>query len=204
MGGVASTADEGKKGEPACLLENGCVIDNYHIKLSKVQMANLFFDLMNAKKTLTWKTVVSEKQITFRKCMDVKIDVVKLYNMQPDIEEWVRHDKATLKDCKDMELWRPNPFFHFKSHIGDLVVERECLPPRILINGGVKFNILKDRYGLTPELMVLLKYSPEDWVKLGLDEAYLDVFNERQWADIFNKLKKSEVADAIRYFQKQG
>lgn len=180
-------------------LEKGCIIDNYHIKLTTTQMAHLF-DIMSAKKTLTWKTVVNEKEITFRKCVDVKIDIVKLYNMQPDIEEWIRYDRAVLKDCKDMELWRPNPFYHFKCHIGDLIIQQQYLPPQILINGGVKFNILRDRYGLTPEIMAVLKYTPEEWVKLGLDEAYLDAFDEKQWKKIFNNLKKSEVAAVIRYF----
>ncbi len=119
--------------------------------------------------------------------------------MQPDIEEWVRLERATLKDCRDMALWRPNPFYHFNCHIGDLVLER--LPARVLINGGVTFAIMRDRYGLTPELMVVLRYSPEDWVKLGLDEAFLDAFSEKQWAEIFKKLSKAEVAAAIRYFR---
>ncbi len=205
MGGATSSDQRKKAPVKECLLslENGCVIDNYHIKLTPVQMANLFSDLMSAKKTLTWKIMIREKQITFRKCLEQKIDVGKLYNMQPDIDEWIAHGKVELQDCKDMGLWRPNPFYHFHCHIGDLIVHRQSLPPEILIQGGVKFNILLERYGLTPELMVLLRYSPEDWVRLGLTEIFLGNFNDRQWKEIFLNLTKEEVIAAIRYFKSQ-
>lgn len=191
------------KPKKSILLENGNVIDNYHIKLTNEQMAHLFPDIMSAKRTLTWKTVIREKQITFRKCIEKKIDVMKLYNMQPDLDEWISHEKVVLQDCKDMRPWRPNPFYHFNCHIGDLIEHKQFLTSKVLINGGVKFDTLVKRYGLTPDLMTILKYSPEDWICLGLSEDYLCNFSENQWRAIFDKLKKEEVVVAIDYFQNQ-
>jgi hypothetical protein len=180
-------------------LEAGTVIDNYPIKINNTQIVNLFENIYYSKKTLTWKDIVNEKQITFRKCVDQKIPIAKLHKMQPDLEEWIRHGKVELKDCKDMTLWTPNPFYHFNCCIGDLVIQREHLTPTVLLNGGVKFNILWDRYGLTPDIMALIKYSPEDWVRLGITEDHLDYFNEKQWQAVFQRLKKDEVIHAIQY-----
>ena len=178
------------------------VVDTYPIKLNTSQMANLY-PLMSAKKTLTWKDVMQNDKITFRKCVEQKIEIVKLHNLQPEIEEWIKYKKVTIKDCKDMELWRPNPFFHFNCHIGDLIMERENVPPRILLSAGVKFDILWDRYGMRPDHMVVLRYSAEDWVHLGLSEKYFGYFSENQWVAIFQNLKQKEVIDAIEYLKKQ-
>jgi hypothetical protein len=185
------------------LLQSGGMIDNYPIRLNHMQRAMLFDDLMTAKATLTWKDVVKEKKITFRACLEQKISVQKLYNMQPDLEEWIKNKKVTLEDCKDMEPWRPNPFYHFNCHIGDLVLQKQHLTARVLLNGGVKFDILWERYGLRPEIMTLLKYSPEDWIRLGITQEYMEQINEKQWIEIFQKLKRKEVIDAIHYMRTQ-
>ena len=185
------------------LLQSGSMIDNYPIRLNHIQRAMLFDDLMTAKATLTWKDVVKERKITFRLCLEQKISVQKLYNMQPDLDEWIKNKKVNLEDCKDMELWRPNPFYHFNCHIGDLVLQKQYLTARVLLNGGVKFDILWERYGLRPGIMILLKYSPEDWIKLGLTEEYMEQINEKEWSDIFQNLKRKEVIEAIQYLRKQ-
>ena len=104
---------------------------------------------------------------------------------------------------QDMELWQPNPFLHFNCHIGDLVLKKQHLPCKVLINGGVTFHILLNRYGLTPDIMVLLKYSPEEWLQLGLSEEHLDSFNDKQWKEIFQNLKRNEVREAIQYIQSE-
>jgi len=201
---MGTTTSNQTKGASKILLENGCVIENYIIKLTSEQMAHLFFpDIRGAKRTLTWKTMIQEKQITFRKCIEQKIDVNKLYNMQPDLEEWISNGKVDLKDCKDMQLWRPNPFYHFKCHIGDLIEHKEFITSKVLINGGVKFDTLVNRYGLTPEIMTILKYSPEDWICLGIDKDYLSNFSENQWQIIFNKLTRAEVIAAISFLKRQ-
>ena len=51
--------------------------------------------------------------------------------------------------------------------------------------------------------MILLKYSPEDWIKLGLTEEYMEQINEKEWSDIFQNLKRKEVIEAIQYLRKQ-
>ena len=199
MGGKQGKQDD----TSSSLLETGTVIDSYPIKINNEQIANLFESCLHSKKTLTWKDIALEKKITFRKCVEQKIDIEKLHRMQPDIEEWIRHGKVELKDCKDLEMWNPNPFHHFKCCIGDLVIHRETLTARVLINGGVKFNILWERYGLTPDIMKLIKYRAEDWIHIGLTEDYLPQFNDMQWAGVFQNLKREDVAAGIRYFTQQ-
>lgn len=195
--GAAQGTPQSKK---ALLLEAGTAIDTYPIKLTTNQIVNLF-EGIHTKKTLTWKDVVHEKNITFRKCVDHKIDIEKLHKMQPDLHEWVRHGKVEIKDCKDLQLWNVNPFLHFKCCIGDLVILREFLPPEVLLQGGVSFPVLWERYGLTPEIMMLLKYTPEDWVRLGMTQEYFQHFNDQQWKKVFHNVKKADVADAISYIQ---
>ena len=201
---MGTTTSNRTKDAPRILLENGCVIENYHIKLTSQQRTVLFFpDFMCVQKTLTWATMIKEKEITFRKCIEQKIDVNKLYFMQPDLEEWISNDKVELKDCKDLQLWHPNPFRHFKCHIGHLIEHKQILTSKVLINGGVNFDTLVNRYGLTPDLMTILRYSPEDWICLGMDEDYLSNFSDKQWQIIFDKLEKAEVIAAIRFFKKK-
>jgi hypothetical protein len=177
------------------------LIDQYPIKINNEQIANLFKNpYLYPKKTLTWKDVVNESGITFRKCVEQKIEVDKLYNMQPDIEEWVKCGKADVKDCVAMELWRPHPFDHFQCCIGDLVIHREYLPAKVLMHAGVTFETLWQRYGLRPNIMMLIKYSLKDWVKLGFEEKYLEYINDSQWNAIFQKRNKEEVIrDMKRY-----
>lgn len=199
--------DQSKKASdtPSILLQTGKMIDNYPIRLTNKQQAALFeYFMTKSKTTLTWKDIVRSEKITFRKCVDAQIEIQKLYNMQPDIEEWTKYNKVCLEDCKDMELWQPNPFYHFKCHIGDLVLKKEHLSCKVLINGGVTFDMLCHRHGLTPEIMVILKYSPEEWLRLGLSEDYLDTINDKQWKDIFQNLQRNEVKQAIQYIQGQN
>ena len=91
----------GEQSKPTLLLQKGSIIDNYPIRLNNKQQAIIFNAFMNSKTTLTWKDVIIKgNNITFRKCVEANIDIQKLFNMQPDFEEWVKHNKACIEDCK--------------------------------------------------------------------------------------------------------
>jgi hypothetical protein len=159
-------------------------LDYYVIRLRPEQSTTLY-GYMKAKTTLTWRDVMDNAEINVRACVRVGLPSNKLCRMQPDIREWIRWGKARLEDCAVMQEWKPNVFNHFGCCIGDLVVHRQVILPRVVIEGGDSFDILKDKYGLTPELMALLKYSAQDWLDLRIGHEFLTGLTNEQWTRIF-------------------
>ena len=174
------------------------MIDVYPIKLTAEQSMQLFGIFSTMRRTLTWSDIKRRgSNITFRSCVNAQVEITKLYRMQKDLEEWIQYDKVCLDDCKDLALWCPNPFHHFQCNIGDLVLKRHIISSELLQRGGVTFEILWERYGLSPELMAMIKYSPEQWIALGMQEKHIEQFNEAQWFAVFKKLKRTDVLKAI-------
>jgi hypothetical protein len=171
-------------------------VDAYPIKLTVDQGVQLF-GLFSNKRTLTWGDV-SDSAITFRQCVSARIDPAKLYRMQKDLGEWLRHGKVRLDDFKDLAPWRPNPFTHFNAHVGDLIVKRHLFSSEALSLGGVTFEALWERHGLTPELMAMIKFTPEEWADLGLRTEHLEQFNDAQWEAVFGQLTRKDLVQMIR------
>ena len=67
-----------------------------------------------------------------------------------------------------MALWTPDPFAHFRCTVGDLLMHRRLITPQCLARCGLTVRVMRERYGLTPDLMCELKYTPQEWVDLGL------------------------------------
>jgi hypothetical protein len=62
----------------------------------------------------------------------------------------------------------------------------------------VTFEVLWERYGLTPELMGLVKFTPEQWIELGLEERHLAYFSsDKQWQEVFGNLRRQDVSLGI-------
>ena len=118
-------------------------------------------------------------------CCQCGIDTAKLCRMQPDIREWLKAGKAGINDSVHMGPWKPDVFNDLGCCIGDLVIHRQCLGPQLLIDRGVTFNVLKERYGLTPELMAMLRYSGSEWAELKVPSAYWQELTDEQWIRIF-------------------
>lgn len=159
-------------------------LDYYVIRLSPVQSVSLYGYAM-AKTTLTWRDTLANVGINMQTCCEQGIDIAKLCRMQPDIREWLKTGKATLKDSPNMGPWKPDVFCDLGCCIGDLVIHRQWLGPQLLIDRGVTFSTLKDRYGLTPELMALLRYSSSEWIELKVPSAYWQELTDDQWVRIF-------------------
>ena len=70
-----------------------------------------------------------------------------------------------------------------------------CL--RLLVDSGVTVTYLRMRYGLTPELMIMMRYSLDDWLALGLDEETLAQVDDAQWPRLFGTVSRVEVRAAI-------
>jgi hypothetical protein len=103
---------------------------------------------------------------------------------------YVYHRAATAR--------RPNPFTDLGCSIGDLVVYRRALPPRLLLDSGVTFTELRDRYGLTTDLMLFLKYPTDDWIQLGMEEAFVEQLAAHEWKALFGMMTRGELVAQIR------
>jgi hypothetical protein len=177
---------------------NGCSnIDYYPIRLLPEQSVFLF-GFLEAKTTLTWKDVTGHPNINLSACVACGMDTMKLYRMQPDIKEWIQYGKVSIKDYAHMQQWKPNPFTDLRCSIGDLVLHRKYIHPSMIASCGVTFNILRERYGLTKELMVLLRYSVEDWIDLEISEEFLKELNDDYWSQIFGEASKSDLIELAK------
>ena len=159
-------------------------LDYYVIRLKPDQSVTLY-GYLRAQTTLTWKDALANPTITLKSCCECGVDSFKLCRMQPDIREWMRHNKAGLEDCALMGPWKPDVFNDLGCSIGDLVMHRKALGPDLLLTAGITFDTLKNKYGLTPELMAMLHYSSEDWLKLRVCDAFLKELTDEQWVRIF-------------------
>ena len=162
-------------------------LEYYVIRLKPEQSVALY-GFMNAKTTLTWKDTRQHPGINLRTCIANGLEPMKLCRMQPDIREWIKIGKATLQDSSHMGPWKPDVFRDLNCNIGDLVIHRKALAPKLLIDGDVTFTILTERYGLTPELMALLHYSADDWLDLGVTSEFLMGLTVDQWTRIFGSI----------------
>lgn len=169
----------------------------YAIRLEPEQSLSIF-GLFNAKTTLTWKDLLRISSIKFYTCYSNGVDTRKLYKMQPDIKEWIKHDKVTIEDLQYLEEWHPNPFSDFKCNIGDLVIHRKHLTPKIILNSKLTFTMLVDEYGLTPDLMILLRYSLNDWILLKITESFVVALNDIKFSMIFGGCSRQNVIECIK------
>ena len=172
----------------AALLE----IDVYPIRLLPEQSVRLY-GFLRSKTTLTWRDVLENEPITLASCVAVGISTSKLQRMQPMIKEWIMNGKATLQDCEYMEAWKPNPFLDLNCSIGDLVLYRKMLTPKLLLDSGITFTMLEERYGLTHEIMFLLKYSTEDWLLLRIRPDFLRAMHNDHWQRVFGAVSREDL-----------
>ncbi len=180
--------------QPSC---SGQDLNYYPIRLLPEQSVCLF-GFLEAKTTLTWKDVLTQQSINLKSCVSCGIDTLKLYRMQPDIKEWIRCGKANLSDSKYMNQWKPNPFTDLRCSIGDLVLYKNSLHPKMLVDCGITFTILKERYGLTKEIMIMLRYSVDDWIDLEIDQEFLKELSDDQWARIFGEASRSDIIESSK------
>ena len=163
-------------------------IDSYAISLTPTQTIAFFgCNLRTAKSTLTWGDVVAHPTLTLRKCVDNDVPVHRLHKMQPCLQRWVDLGKVTLQDYDLLSQWRCEPFTELQASIGDLVLLRSKFAPLQLANAGVTYTNLRDKYGLTTDLMRLLRYSTEEWCRLGFELEHLNTFTDEEIKRIFQQ-----------------
>lgn len=175
------------------------MMDQYPIKLTAQQCVQLYGLLSTKQRILRWSDIIETgSEITFRSCVNAKIDIQKLYNMQKDLQEWIQYKKVTIEDCSDLALWCPHPFLDFQCHIGDLVVRKHIITHKVLVSGGVTFEDLWTRFGMTPSIMIMIRYTPEQWIDLGLQETHVAEIGDEFWVAIFKDKSKKHIIEGIQ------
>ena len=150
-------------------------LDYYAISLTPEQSVNFFgYSLRYAKKTLTWGDIVSRPSLTFRRCVEAGVPPKRLYNLQGSLQKWVDLERVTLQDYALLSEWNCNPFDELQASIGDLIMLRSEMQPKQLARAGVTYGILKDKHGMSVDLMFMLRYSLEEWRELGFQREDLD------------------------------
>lgn len=169
----------------------------YAIRLKPEQSLRLY-GFSSPKKTLTWTDVIMHKNMSFKTLIENQIEVKKLYSMQSDIKEWIKHEKVFIQDFPQLDLWTPHPFNDFKCSLGDLVIYRQHITPQVLMNCRIFFDSLTDKYGLSGDIMTLLRYSIEDWIKLGISSTFINSLSDMYYMQIFGSFPKHQMLDLIK------
>ena len=168
--------------------------DNYYAIRLEPEQSLALYSWWAPKRTLVWRDVVDRPRITLRACVDAGIPPERLHRMQPDIREWIRLGRVTVEECQLMRPWRPDPFRDLGCQsLGDLVIYRDAITAQLLLDAGVTFETLRHERGLTPEFMVMLRYSLDDWVRLGLTRDFLDGIDAAHWRSLFGTLTRADV-----------
>ena len=74
---------------------------------------------------------------------------------------------------------------------------RRMIQPSVLKDCGVTFSTLCDIYGLTPDLMVFLKYSLDEWLDLEMTPSFINELTPEQWFRLFGKASRTEVLSRL-------
>lgn len=68
------------------------------------------------QRTLTWKQVRQNKDLTFQECLKRGLQPCSLHDLQPNIQKWIDARKITLEDVPDMLLWPLHPVQHLRGN----------------------------------------------------------------------------------------
>ena len=177
--------------------------ESYVIRLYPHQSIELYGYTFDAKKTLSWKDIINNDNITLIKCIECNIPPPKLYKLQPNIKEWVKLGKIKISHFHIVyDHWKPHIFNDFNGNLGDLITYKEYIQPRMLIEKNIKFQELVEKYGLAFENMKFLNYSLDNWIRIGMTEQFINSLNEEQIIFLFGKnVSIQSLLEMIQRFQ---
>jgi hypothetical protein len=120
---------------------------------------------------LTWSDVLGNPTCTFAFLTSIGICENKLYVLQPDLQAWVRSERASLADCPRMKLWDAHPIRDFKADLADII--RATWPAEVMARMNVTYDDLIE-LGLTPGTMTLFNYTLMDWTNIGIRRHHIE------------------------------
>ncbi len=127
---------------------------------------------IRARRCLTWGDVLSNDALTFKFLLaTVRLPEHTLFALQPDLEAWVRAERATLEDAPHMLAWGAHPIRDFRADLADLI--RMGWSPDAFKRLGVTMDDLT-AVGLTPDNMRIFGFTLHGWATLGMTRAYAE------------------------------
>ena len=149
---------------------------------------------LRARQSLIWGDVLANEGLTFNKLLSYNITEQDLFVLQPDLQAWVRANKAVLADCPRMKAWDAHPIRDFKADLADLVSMHWTHDT--LSRLGVGYSDLQD-LGLTPETMNLFNFTLMMWTSVGFRRAHAEMIPHNTLYRLFG-MAKQEVLACLR------
>jgi hypothetical protein len=141
-----------------------------------------------------WPDVLADEALTFGRLFDVNLREQDLFLLQPDLQAWIRAERAGLADCPRMRLWEAHPIRDFKADLADLI--SMGWPPDCLTRMGVTYADLQ-ALGVTAETMGLFNYTLLMWAMLGFQRAHAEQIPANTLFRLF-KMSKQDVLASLR------
>jgi hypothetical protein len=140
-----------------------------------------------AREFLTWGDVLNNEKLTFAYLKEnLGISEQNLYNLQPDLQSWIKTRKAVLKDCPMMTLWNAHPISDFAADLADLISMRWQAEQYKKM--GVFYDNLLE-LGLTPETMILFGFTLMNWMQIGFTKTHCEVLPDHITYRLFSMTK---------------
>ena len=149
---------------------------------------------LEARRTLRWADILANPALTFARLLSARLTPLSLHQLQPDVGAWIKHRRAQIEDCSNMEPWSAHPIKDFHADLADLIALRWS--PECLIRMGVSYTDLVEA-GLTPANMALFDFTLLGWCQIGLSRNDVQDMPEHVLVRLFG-MSKSDVMRALR------
>lgn len=127
---------------------------------------------IRARRCLTWGDVLSRDEVTFRFLLNqCRLPEHVLFTLQPDLESWIKTDRAKLEDAPNMLAWGAHPIRDFHADLAELI--RMEWTPETFKRLGVTVDDLVS-VGLTPDTMMLFGFTLHGWATIGLSRDFAE------------------------------
>lgn len=147
-----------------------------------------------ARQGLTWGDVLSNDRLDFATLLSYKLTEQELYVLQPDLQAWIRAEKAELKDCPRMRPWDAHPIKDFKADLSDII--RAEWSADTMARVGITYDDLL-ALGVTAEAMPLFKFTLMMWTHIGFKRHHAERIPANQLFALFG-LSKQETLSCLR------
>jgi hypothetical protein len=140
------------------------------------------------KPSLRWNDVVESPGITFARCKQANVSLRQLYQLQPDVSEWIRFGGVTLDNVAEMhETWDIDVFRDFKADLADVL--RFRWGSEVLRRIHVTYERLIEN-GMTAETMRMFGFTLLGWINLGFKQAHIQGFTDLQIISVFGMTRQ--------------
>ena len=150
---------------------------------------------IRARRCLTWGDVLSNDALTFRFLLaSANLPEHALFTLQPDLESWVKSERATLEDAPHMMAWGVHPIRDLHADLADLV--RTHWTPETFKRLGVTMDDLT-AVGLTPNNMRIFGFTLHGWATLGMTRAFAETIPVHTLFQLF-RVPRPDVLASLR------